>query len=77
VCIGWTNKGLNTINMHGATTKITKIISAEFCRLLAAVQSTIMYPPVSQLKGYGKLYSTRLSEFNATHICMPINSPSP
>ena len=22
MCISWTNKGLNTINMHGATTKI-------------------------------------------------------
>ena len=22
MCIGWTNKGLNTINMHDATTKI-------------------------------------------------------
>jgi len=21
MCISWTNKGLNTINMHGATTK--------------------------------------------------------
>jgi len=26
VCISCTNKGLNTINMHGATTKIIKCI---------------------------------------------------
>jgi len=31
VCISWTNKGLNAINMRGATMKITGHKVLEFC----------------------------------------------
>jgi vacuolar-type H+-ATPase catalytic subunit A/Vma1 len=48
----------------GPGSEVTKMILAEFCGLLAAVQFRLMYPPVSQLKDYSKLYNTRLSEFN-------------
>jgi len=57
--------------------EITKIILTKCWRLFAAVQRRIMYPPVSQLKSYSRLYNTRHSEFNAPHTCMVINSSSP
>jgi len=31
VCISWTDKGLNTINMHGATKKNKESLSIEKC----------------------------------------------
>jgi len=33
VCISWTNKGLNTTNMHGATTKTFKFINTVFIQI--------------------------------------------
>jgi hypothetical protein len=56
--------------------EIADIILTEFGGLLAAVQFRIMYS-VSQLKSYSRLYNTRLSEFNAPHMSMIINSSSP
>ena len=61
----------------GPDSKITKIILAEYWGLLAAVQFRIIYPPVSQLKIYSRLYNTRLSEFNAPHMFMVINLSLP